>query len=128
VPRYLTADWLRALERAADTPEVAAATAGVRLTIRQVVTGGPEGEVSYEVVIADGTVRVGRTGAEPDVVFTQDHATAVALTKGELTAQAALRANRVRASGNLALLVDHQPALQAVTAAFGTVRHQTAYE
>jgi hypothetical protein len=75
------------------------------LTVQQVVTGGPEGEVRYHVHVTDAqaTVHPGEAG-QPDVTFTEDYGTAAAVARGELTMQAGLLDGRIRVGGNLGSL------------------------
>jgi putative sterol carrier protein len=63
-----------------------------------------------------------------DATFTQDYATAAALFRGDLTAQEAFTAGRVRVKGNMAKLVASQPALAEVGAVFDDLRQATTYE
>jgi hypothetical protein len=79
------------------------------LTVQQVVTGGPDGEVRYHVRVTDSqaTVHPGEA-AGPDITFTEDYATAVAVARGQLTVQAGLLDGRIRVGGNLASLSGRQ--------------------
>ena len=126
---YLSPAWLTALQDAADaSPSLRDATAGVHLVVQQVITGGAAGDVAYHVVVDDGstTVRSGRAD-EPTVTFTQDHATAVAVTRGELSAQTAFMAGHMRIRGDLRALVAQQDALLRVDDVFASVRETTSY-
>ena len=99
--RYLSPEWFA--DVAAHSP--APVPGGAAVVIGQVVTGAPEGEVRYRVVVADGAATL-VAGDEPpaDVTFTSDYATAAAVASGELSMQAALGAGRVRVGGDLARL------------------------
>jgi hypothetical protein len=98
------------------------------LTLQQVVTGGPDGEVAYRVRIGPDAVELvpGR-GPDADVVFTEDWDTAAAIGEGRLSPQAAFVDGRVRVSGNVALVVAAQEALTAVETALDGVRAATTY-
>src|SRR5437773_4483230 len=100
---YLSAEWLAEAHAAVSTSEsLRAATADVALVVQQEVTGGPNGDTAYHVVVDHGAVSVvpGRA-AEPDVTFTEDHATATAIGRGELSAQAAFMIGKLRVGGDL---------------------------
>ncbi|MGH2684617.1 MAG: hypothetical protein ACRDJP_04015, partial [Actinomycetota bacterium] len=72
--RYLSAEWLEAVDAAAaGDDDLRKATHGLHLTVQQRVTGGPDGEVAYHLVLDDGSVEVRRGEAPaPDVTFVQD--------------------------------------------------------
>lgn len=127
--RFLSPEWLAA---AADALRAAARDGAprgdARLTLQQVVTGGPDGEVAYRVRIGPDFVELvpGR-GEEADVVFTGDWDTAAAIGEGRLSPQAAFLDGRVRASGNVALVMAAQETLAAVETALAGVRAATTY-
>src|SRR5918992_5447392 len=112
--RFLSPEWIAALDAAARKATV---PAGVRLTIQQVVTdddGGSE-EVSYHLVFDEGRLRVlpGETEA-PDVTLVQTREVAVALSRGELNAQQALEAGRLKLRGDIGHLAREGKALTAM--------------
>ncbi|MDQ2726155.1 MAG: SCP2 sterol-binding domain-containing protein [Actinomycetota bacterium] len=82
------------------------------VVLAQVVTGTPEGEVRYQVIIDDdrATILVG-SPAEADMTFTSDYNTASAIASGALSAETALSEGRIRVSGNLNCLDNHAQAL-----------------
>jgi putative sterol carrier protein len=88
-----------------------------------VVTGTPDGDVRYHVVIDDGDVsfRPGEAD-QPTVTFRQDHATAVSVAKGELSAQAAFLNGTMTVRGDLTTLAAHGDALTGVDGALDSVR------
>ncbi len=118
---FLTDQWLDELDAAART---ATFPADLRLVVQQVITGGPDGpEVVYVLKLADGTLSVhaGRAD-EPDVTFTQDRATAQAIHRGELSAQAAFMDGRLRLGGDLRSVIDRAGALAAIDDVFAAAR------
>jgi hypothetical protein len=122
-----TDDWLAALDRAAGAdPTLRAATAGIELVVNHRITGGPDGEVGYHVAFHRGEVRFG-PGCDPaaQVSFGQDHATAVGLATGTLSAQHAFMTGRLRVAGDLGLLTRHAGALDQLADVFATVRAGT---
>ncbi len=100
----------------------------VEITIEQVVTGGPSGEVRYQIRIADGGVVVGQ-GEAPDVdlTLTTDLATAQAMASGSISVQDAFSAGRLRIGGDLALLLRLAPALAGLGQAVASVSAGTTF-
>lgn len=105
-------DVVAALRR---STEASGSLRGVSLRLQQIVSGTPDGDVSYWTVFEDGTV-TGGIGevADPDVTITQDHATAVALARGDLNAQAAFMQGKLKVTGNMGKLLQHQEAIAAL--------------
>jgi putative sterol carrier protein len=130
VVRYLSLDWISALSsevaRSEHMREVADAhTVGVT----QVVTDGPEGDVTYHLSVGDGAAAFGAGPADPEHVrMEQDWDTAVAVATGELNAQEAFIGGRIRLFGDQQRLLDSQPVFGALDAVFATVRADTVYE
>jgi hypothetical protein len=129
VLRYLSLDWIAALgeevERSDALRDVAA---GRRLAVTQVVTDGPEGDVSYHLDVDDGTVRFGPGPAEEEQLrFLQDWPTAVAVATGTLNAQEAFIAGRIKLIGDQQLLLDSVPVFAALDSVFSKVRERTDY-
>jgi hypothetical protein len=112
--RYLSPPWFEqvraAREPLGDDPDVRP-----DLVLRQVVTGGPDGEVRYQVEVRGDRARLveGVTG-DADMTFTSDYPTAVAIARGELSTQAGLLQGRIRVSGSPVELTEHHRALDAV--------------
>lgn len=133
VARYLSESWFDEVNEAAGaSASLKEATAGARLVIQQIVTGGPDGDVRYWLRIEDGAVegRLGdaeAAGVEADATFTQSYATAVAVSRGELRAEDAFLAGRIQLRGDLGVLVRHQPALASLADAFTDLRYRTEY-
>lgn len=125
--RYLSAEWIDALDAAAqEDAALASATGRVALVIQQEVTGGPDGDVVWHVAVDHGSVRFLPGPAEaPDVTFQQDHATALAVGRGEQSAQTAFMIGKLRVGGDVGLLLEHQDAFGAVDDVFAAVRADT---
>ncbi|MDQ2729371.1 MAG: SCP2 sterol-binding domain-containing protein [Actinomycetota bacterium] len=83
--------------------------------LQQVVTGTPDGEVRYQVIIGGGraTILVG-SPAEADMTFTSDYNTATAIASGTLSTETALGEGRIRVSGNLSRLDSHAEILSGL--------------
>ncbi|MEM9037130.1 MAG: SCP2 sterol-binding domain-containing protein [Actinomycetota bacterium] len=126
---YLSTEWLDRVRELATVDEaLSAASHGVELTLQQVVTDTPHGDVRYYVTFDDGDVYV-QAGdvTEPDVTFTQDYRTAVGVATGELGALDALRDGRVVLTGDPTALQDRAAVLGALDTVFGQVREETTY-
>ena len=126
---YLSSQWIEQIDEAASSSEaLRSATADVALTVQQEVTGGPEGDVTFHVVADHGDVSVRRGAAEhPDVTFTQDHATATAIGRGDLSAQAAFMVGRLRVAGDLDRLLTQHEAFIGIDDVFDEVRARTTW-
>lgn len=127
--RFGSPQWVEQLDRvAAGHPGLAAATVDTHLVIGQDVTDGPQGHLAWHVVLHNGSVRV-HPGQAPDahVTFRQDHATAVAIARGELSAQTAFMVGRLRVSGDVSTLIEQQDALAGLDDIFAAVRADTEF-
>jgi putative sterol carrier protein len=123
--RFLTPEWLDDLAQAAAG---AAGPEGEPFTLQQLVTDGPDGDVTWSVTVGAGSiaVRPGRAEA-PLVTFTQDLPTATAIIRGELSAQAAFMTGRLRVGGDVALLLERLDTLVAIDDVFAATRATTTY-
>ena len=127
--RYLSLEWIDALSRAVSTSApMAAAAADHEIGITQVVSDGPEGDVTYHLQVDDGTARFGAGAAEPEHVrMEQSWDTAVAVATGSLNAQEAFVNGHIRLFGDQQRLLDAQPVFGALDAVFRDVRDRTTY-
>lgn len=130
--RFLSPEWLDHLaSTAASTDELRRASAGVRLAVRQVVTGAPGGDVDYVVRLDRGTVSVdsgaGAGAGAADVEITEDYATAAAINQGKLTPAAAFAAGRLKLGGRVGLLVEHASVFSALGRIFAASPDATTY-
>ena len=128
--RYLSLDWITALsEEVAASDQIREIAESHRIGVTQVVSNGPEGDVTYHLSVGDGQASFGAGPAEPeDVKMEQDWDTAVAVATGELNAQEAFIGGRIRLYGDQQKLLDSQPVFGALDAVFATVRERTTYE
>ncbi|HSL58933.1 MAG TPA: SCP2 sterol-binding domain-containing protein [Acidimicrobiales bacterium] len=127
--RFLSAEWVADLDRAARTSApLAAATADLDLVIEQVVTGGPDGDVAFHLVLRGGEARAvaGRADA-PTITFTQPWAVARAVARGEESAQGSFMSGDLRVGGDVAALIAHQGALAGLDDVFADVRAATEW-
>ena len=128
--RYLSLDWITALsEEVAASDHMREIAASHRIGVTQVVSNGPEGDVTYHLSVGDGEASFGAGPADPeDVKMEQDWDTAVAVATGELNAQEAFIGGRIRLFGDQQKLLDSQPVFGALDAVFASVRERTRYD
>lgn len=127
--RYLSLEWIDALEReVAARPTLAEVAAAHRIGVTQVVTAGPEGDITYHLQSSDGAVHFGAGSAFPeDVRMEQTWDTAVGVATGTLNAQEAFVTGRILLSGDQAALVAAQPLFGALAEVFAAVATSTEY-
>jgi hypothetical protein len=129
VPRYLSPGWLSAAQAAIDASDVPHRESdGRRLVVQHVVTGRPEGDLTYHVrVDADGIAVAGGATDDATVVFTEDYETAARIVRGELSAQGAFMTGRIRVHGDLSELVEHSATFAEIDDVLAGLRSQTSY-
>lgn len=127
--RYLSLDWIDAVAaEVAAGAEIQALAAAHEIGVTQVVSGGPEGDVTYHLQVGDGAVTLGPGPADPEHVrMEQTWDTAVAVATGALNAQEAFISGRILLHGDQQRLLTAQPVFGALDAAFATVRPGTEY-
>jgi hypothetical protein len=127
--RYLSLEWIDELTRAvAESESIDEAAAGREIGLTQVVSDGPEGEVTYHLQVDGNGVRFGVGSAAPEHVrMEQSWATAVAVATGELNAQEAFINGHIRLYGDHRRLLDAQAVFGALDAVFIDVRQRTEY-
>jgi alkyl sulfatase BDS1-like metallo-beta-lactamase superfamily hydrolase len=106
--KYLSQEWLdetRAL--GADQPE----RPGASVRMNWVVTGGPDGDISYYWVLENGKLLESKLGTleDAEVTVTSTYDDSVKQIKGELDANAAFMQGRVKVTGNMAKLMSLLP-------------------
>jgi putative sterol carrier protein len=128
VPRFLSAEWLTQMAAAAARSEaLREAATGLDVSVRQVVRGGPDGDVIYTVRLAGGTVTVLPDGDGSDLEVTSDYATAAAMSQGRLGPAAAFASGRLKLAGRVGMLAGHAGLLAGLGDVFGTLRATTEY-
>jgi putative sterol carrier protein len=127
--RYLSLDWINALsDEVARSEHMRDIASTHRIGVTQVVSDGPEGDVTYHLTVGDGAASFGAGPADPeDVKMQQDWDTAVAVATGELNAQEAFIGGRILLFGDQQKLLESQPVFGALEAVFATVREHTTY-
>jgi hypothetical protein len=128
--RYLSLDWIDAVSGAVAADEALQQLAPAHeIGFTQVVTDGPEGDVTYHLQVADGTVDFAAGPAEPEHVrMEQSWKTAVAVATGTLNAQEAFVGGHIRLHGDQQRLLDSQAVFGALNQVFTSVRAETVYE
>ena len=90
---------------------------GVALAIVYFVSDGPDGDFTYHIRIADGTiVMAGDDLAERDAEVRSSYDTAARMSRGELANQTAVMMGKVRIKGGMMMLLKHQGVLNRVQA------------
>jgi len=104
VAKWLSQEWLDESTRlAVDQPERLGASA----RLQYVITGGPDGDVSYYWIVTDGHLVENRLGTldDSDVILHESYEDAMAMQKGELDANAAFMQGKIKVSGDVAQLM-----------------------
>jgi hypothetical protein len=130
VVRYLSLDWIDAVAANVATDErLAELAAEHEIGFTQVVSGGPEGDVTYHLQIADGRIAFAAGPADPEHVrMEQSWETAVAVATGAVNAQEAFVNGHIRLHGDQQRLLAAQPVFGALDPVFAAVRERTQYE
>ena len=120
--RFLSPEWLDRMTRA-----TAPASPDTSFTLHQRVTGGPDGDVDYTLRLAGGKVTFEPGYGAADVELVADYETAAAISEGRLSPATAFAAGRLRVSGSVSALVDHQEAFAGLGALLAGVADETTY-
>ncbi len=128
--RYLSLAWIRELTREVATSDTMRELADEhRIGVTQVVTDGPEGDVTYHLQVGGGEASFGAGAADPENVrMEQAWSTAVAVATGAQNAQEAFITGKILLFGDQQKLMDAQPVFGALDSIFATVRERTRYE
>jgi len=129
VVRYLSLDWIDAVAGNVDDDARLRALADEHeIGFTQVVSGGPEGDVTYHLQVGDGTIAFSSGPAQPEHVrMEQTWDTAVAVATGALNAQEAFVNGHIRLHGDQQRLLDAQAVFGALDSVFAAVREHTTY-
>ena len=127
--RYLSLEWIDELSRVVANDDALRQLAhDHEIGVTQLVSAGPEGDVTYHLQVGDGEARFGPGAAEPEHVrMEQTWHTAVAVATGDLNAQSAFVNGHIRLYGDQQRLLDSQPVFSALDAVFDDVRQRTEY-
>jgi hypothetical protein len=121
--RYLGDRWLARADEALSglTPVPADVAVGVT------VTGGPEGERRYRLILGPDRVGIDDRVESVGVRMTLDWEEAVAIAQGRTSAQRAFLDGRLRLGGDAGLLLGHQDALAGIDDRLADLRAVTRY-
>lgn len=153
--RYLSPAWFAAAQAAIESDErLRELSAGLELTMEQIVTEGPDGPVAeqsngtgasrpsshvHEEAASDRTVRwhvildhgsarlVIGPAPHPDLRFRASYDVARAIAQGELAAPIAFVRGDLTVGGDLNLLTTHQRTLAALSDVLREVRRATSF-
>jgi putative sterol carrier protein len=85
------------------------AMANVDLGLQFTVTGGPGGDTSYFLEVADGAANLELGELEDfDASVTSDYESASAISQGDLNVQMAFMTGKIKVGGNMAKVMMHQ--------------------
>ncbi|HKA94357.1 MAG TPA: SCP2 sterol-binding domain-containing protein [Acidimicrobiia bacterium] len=128
MPEFLSRDWIEALDAAARSTTLPADAATVSIEIEQVVFDAPGPEIRYHVRIEEGRVRVHPgPAASPHLRLIADYDVAARIQRGEVNAQQALAAGRLKVQGQFAHLVRAGEQLRSLDDVFAAVRRTTTF-
>jgi hypothetical protein len=128
VARFLSPEWLAQMAAAAGESEALRdAASGLDLRVRQVVRGGPDGDVVYTVRLVGGTVTVVPGHGPGDLDVVSDYGTAAAISQGALSPAAAFASGRLKLGGSVGVLAGHAGVLSGLVDVFGSLRATTEY-
>ncbi len=123
--QFLSDEWIANLATAARLVPV---PTELRLVLQQIVRDESGSEVAYVIRIDNGqiTAEPGHD-AEAEITITQDRATAGAVARGEMSAQTAFMAGRLRVGGDLRAMIERAQALATIADVFGAARSSTTW-
>lgn len=114
--KFLSDEWLSEVEsrlNASDAFQNAAKGQAARL--QQQVSGAPGGDVGYGFVLEGGKVQLTKGEIEnPEATISQDYATAVSMSKQEITGQQAFMQGKLKVTGNLMKIMQLQGTFTAM--------------
>jgi hypothetical protein len=129
VPVFLSPAWIAELADALASAPLPPHEPFPSFTVHQRVTGGPDGDRGYGVELSDEGIRVvPDPGGPGELTCITDYATAVALHRGELTAQEALESGRLEVRGRLEQVTAARRMLVALDDAARELRAATTYD
>lgn len=125
--RYLSDAWVTEMgERCNADSTFRERAIGQSVRVEVETLGGPEGDASWWYIIEDGKMQTGGGSLpNPDLKYSLDWETAIAIETQQLSTDKAFFDGRLRAEGDFKKLTDLQPLFQALDAATaGIVVHE----
>ena len=122
--RYLSDEWISTVAQVIATDaDIVTLAASHPIRVVQVVTDGPNGDVTYHLVSDESGVSFAAgTVPAPDITFTQTWNTAVSIATGTANAAEAFINGRVRFAGDHTKVIAAQPLFAALDRVFVAVR------
>lgn len=119
--KFLSDEWLSEVESRLNSHEgFQNAARGQAAKLQQEVTGTPDGDIKYGFVLDGGKIQLIRGEIDaPEATINQTYETAVGLSKGELTGQAAFMQGKMKITGNLMKMMTLQGVFAALPTAVG---------
>lgn len=126
---YLSDEWIDAADALLRKVSIEPPLVGPGFSIETVVTDGPHGDRRYTVEVEGATLRAHVAGAAHDSVvrLTQQHRTAVAIARGESSAQAAFLAADIQLGGDVSILIAHAGLVAQIGDALAPLRRTTDF-
>lgn len=112
--QFLSAEWAEEVTTALNSHDGFKNAIGTAdLAIQFQTEDGPDGDINYFLSASGGKASLALGDLEtPDVTVKQSYDTATAISKGEMNTQTAFMTGKLKVSGNLAKLMQHQGAIQ----------------
>jgi len=110
--KFMSDEWLKEVETRLNAHEgFQTAAKGQSAKLQNEVAGTPLGDVRYWMQIDNGKVSLGKGDVEgAEATLSQDYPTAVSMSKGETTGQAAFMQGKLKVQGNLMKIMQLQGA------------------
>lgn len=126
---YLSNEWIKAVsDGIKSNSEIIAVARENSVSITQIITGTPNGDVTYHLESRDGTISFASGPATvSDIAFTQDWQTAVGVATGQINAQEAFISGKIRFKGDHERVIATQPLFLALDAVFSAVNANTNF-
>ncbi len=126
---YLSNEWINAVaEGIKINKEITAVARDNSVSVTQIVTGTPHGDVTYHLESRDGKITFTSGPATvSDIAFTQDWQTAVGVATGKINAQEAFISGKIRFKGDHERVIATQSLFLALDLVFSAVNANTNF-
>lgn len=126
---YLSIEWINAVAEGINkSGEISAVAHDNPVSVTQIITGTPHGDITYHLESRDGKVSfAGGAAKVSDIAFTQDWATAVGVATGKVNAQEAFISGKIRFKGDHERVIATQPLFLALDVVFSSVNANTNF-
>ena len=126
---YLSNEWINAVASGIKlNNDIAVAARDYSVSVTQIVTSTPRGDVTYHLESRDGKITFASGPAKvSDVAFTQDWKTAVGVATGKINAQEAFISGKIRFKGDHERVIATQPLFLALDVVFTSVNANTNF-